>query len=387
MHPIVECQNAPNDPPALDERLYPMVTLTTKGGRSVTMTPESIFALVKHNGNPVLKTSKNIAPLLPMRFDLPQADTFNPFDPRYWYIAGLVTSGGILPQHSTHAACIHLTHDRKWEADLLHNFLDQYFEQFERATFTGRYPKTTVNETAFAVALASKMINNIAKRLALAPALDSLVSNGAFNGYGSWGEAILEKTSERSLFFLSGMITQESYAGFMAGFLAGMASAPTGRVFTHHTSRLVQAINEALFTDFGIPTELNINPHQDPVMYTARGRIAPHALLLRREHYLKVQDAGLAHWDQDYVLGGGEQAPLELVADPIDSITPAGNLPAVMICGNPIEVWKNFLFHSDFEPNEAAIELATMGEIFAEISDPAAVIANAPANMVYGGHI
>jgi hypothetical protein len=371
MHPIV-ASFRPTD------KLYQMVTLTTKGGREITLTPESLFGLVKVDGKPVIKVDRAIAPLPPMRFDAEQSGPFfNHLDPRYWYIAGLVISGGSLPRHPTHAAAVYYPESRAWEAQLVREFLERYFDQFEKPTFVGRHPKTTVAPGPFGVTLASKAINSIIKRIG-----EREPRTG-----GDYGDFILSESGEESsLSFLHGMTSEESYAGFMAGFLAGMSHEPDGRAFSHRNVHVVRVMNMVLFEDFGIPTELIINPNEDPVMYRGRKITNPHTLVLHREEYLKVQAAGLAHWDRDFLLNGGPHLPLDITLDSVASILPAGEDAGHPVTGDSGEFVShmNFLFHSEFEPNPAALDLATMKELFVEVLDPAEIIRRMPASMAQG---
>lgn len=374
MHPIV-ISYRPSD------KLYQMITLTTKGGREITLTPESLFGLVKVDGKVVLKTNKVIPNLLPMHFDTPQKEPFDRLDPRYWYIAGLVISGGNLPRHQTHAAVIYYPNSRAWEAEILRKFLVSYFEQFDKPSFVGRHPKTEVTDSPLGVALSSKMLNSIVNRLSHQPPKPS----------EDYGNFILSETDdERSLFFLRGMTSPEAYSGFMAGFLGGMAHAPNGRTFLHRSAQVVRTMNTVLFEDFGIPTELIINPHEDPVMSQWRKVNNPHTLVLHREEYLKVQEAGLAHWDQDFILHGGPHLPLNLTLDSVVSIRPSGEdngTPIIAGAGEEFVSYRNFLFHPEFEPNPTAIDIATMNELFAEVVNPAEIIKNMSASMAGGVHL
>lgn len=360
MRPIVHSPYSP------DLNTYPMVTLTTRSGRQITMTAESLFGLHKAGGQPVVHTNRLFPSLKPMRFDFKQDVPFWDQDPRYWYIAGFFTAAGDIPPHPTHAACARVQPDRVWELTLLKEFLDAYFDTFEKDSFIGRYPITEIRNSA----ISSKMVNMIVNRIGTVQ--EDRKDKGTF------GTLLLGGVNDDSLSFLNNMHGISAYAGFMAGILAGGTVIGPGRVIMHRNSRFLRALNHYLFVHFGIPSETDINPHEDPVLFYRTAGFNVHQLGIRRGDYLKIMDAGLAHWDEDYINHGGPQSPLDRYYDAITEIRPAGILPGIEleVDDNGVIHWGGFSFDPEFEVDARALDIATMEELFVDVVNPQKVLAD-----------
>jgi len=219
--------------------------------------------------------------------------------------------------------------------------------------------------------LSGKVINIIINRLA----------DAEFPITSTWGNRIIARASEPDWSFLHNMTYHRTYSAFMAGLLAGALDVPEGRLIVHRNSGFLREINQLLFEDLAIPTELRINPHEPKVLWTTKA-INFHALLIPRRHYLKVQDAGLSHWDRDYINGPGHDDPLGDYLDQAVSIEPAGTHEATIFEGEGEAALGDFVFELSFEPNEVALDIASMPELFTDVHNADEVIKNAPVHFI-----
>jgi hypothetical protein len=369
MHPIVASDTPistffnevePSTNTGGTERKVDMVRVTTKCGASIVVAPESLFGLKNVDGNPVIRLAMRLKPMAPINFNDPLADEFDPSDRRYWYICGMTVSAGTIPTELSHASRISIDEDRAWELEILANFLRAYYDKYDRPNLKVKrnVSITSVKTTYLGVTLASKPINAIMARLA------ATIPEW---GSSTWGNEICDATKDQQLNFLRNMYHADRYSAFMAGLLAGMKITPEGRLLRYKDRRFVHIVHDRLRDSFGVPTKITDHPYQPDVLALVRSGFYAHELLLPRAHYLKAQAASLAHWDNDLLNCGGEQSPLDIFPDEIASIEPVGRRTAMHVISRAPEVTLgNFVFKREFEPNDAAIEISTMPELWTE---------------------
>jgi len=336
-----------------------------------------------------------------MNFGLPQVEDFNHDDPRYWYIAGLALSSGVIPPSWNYNTSITLTNCRAFELDILQTFIINYVKAFESL----RMPEPTSTKTEFGTTLAGRCIGSLFKRLGEVK---------RFNSYRHVGDLISTFSgANHKIDFLAAIGTDDAYSGFMAGVLAGTTFDSEGRRLTHKNSLLLRVLHEILFDDFGIPTEIDVNPHEDAIKHTARLGNTKHNILLPRRHYLKVHAAGLALLEQDVLNGCAPQygatyrvpgatalnpyeqfawtcpellnqevksatvqADLHHYVDRVASVQPAGPHRAVRLIGSNEVDFHSFRIRLSFTPPDVALDLAADPVMFTDVENPTCVIAN-----------
>lgn len=343
----------------------PMVKVTTRTGRSICLSPESMFAIHKQNAAPIIDGHALGSTLPPMFFSAERQPISYEYDPRLWYICGLVLSSGKVTTDSR-AGRIYLPGSRRIEIERLHAFMVEFRAKNPR-TQGGRVPVDTRREVNDVVTQSSSIIDQIV-------ALCGIDANATLL---TMMENEIHDEIERRLFAnLMDHLPLYPRAGFLAGILAGSKVTPEGRVFTHRSALIVETVARWLWETYAVPTELSIHPLEPRVQWQKSGTTHPHSFLLRREFYQRVQAAGLAHWDEDMLFEGGS-AGVEPFADPIASILPMEPMKAVRLSGEGFVNINGFHLDLEFEVPEIATEIATMPELFADVLDPAAVLANA----------
>jgi hypothetical protein len=349
--------------------VFEMVRITTRNNFSLTMTPETLFSLCKRDGAPILRSTVPRHTLPPLNFDPSIYAISTRDDERFWYLAGLVFMAGKFSD-DTRPARIHLPVAREWELTHLKGFLEGVQSRTNARNGHRQVLEVKITRAGPLVTLTSRVIDRILESL-------TLVQHSSYRN-----PARFPVENEFNLLTNAELISPETHAAFMAGILAGSEIVPEGRKIAHTNSNVVMMLHTFL-KEFGIPTEVKINPYEPVILPQKRRTLHIHHLILYREHYTKVQAAGLAFWDRDLLFDGGKQSGLDLFTDPILKIEPAGVQRGFEVKGPGVGTFNGFVLDLNFTPNEIAMDIASMEELFADVSDPAAVIAAAPAHLTH----
>lgn len=330
-----------------------MACIVTETGRSITLTPESFFALDIRGGRVGIaceapsggEASGEMSAWLQEPAPFPKAAP-QLADPRLWFIAGLVVSTGKFVGSQSVPGRITLRAEMESLIDPVKQVLSAYADSIQLRDKNGQ-PHRIITKASWA---GTEISSHIVDRILSGP-LQSLV-----------------KPLTHEVCFPKLLGDACARQGFFAGLIAGMEPVAGGRRFIHRDSRMIRACNDFLFR-MGVPTIPNIHPHEPSVQAHTRG-CNPHHLLLLDEHAQFVDAAGLLALPSTSMAS----RPVAFY-DKVVSIRRAGRCEAIAIQADEPVVAEDFRLLPRFSVPAAALDLASMAELFAEVTEPSAVLA------------
>lgn len=363
MKPIVatSTQNVPEGNRSALDRPISMVRVVTQSGREIVCAPETLFGMATENGKPVIYPPR---PEGPFASDFPQLswNLHAPLDgatlsddPRLWYIAGLVMANGRYTLNPSIPARFLLPIERHGQAERLAAFLCDFGATIAAKSGKGVAWKVKIDDIGSHVQVSSRLID-----ILLAQTCGGFLEPVTLlpRGLDEPGGPILSPVAQ---------------IGLLSGLLRGAPMTDEGVAIQHRSASTVRWLHELLFWNFGVPSHLKVNPFEDEFMRQTTKVKNPHTVLVRREHFGFLNRTSL-------VTRLGEPGGILLCyLDPIASCKPCGEQEAIEIhAPTQATVIGGFVFDSEFELSEEALKIASMDEVFAEVTDPELVLATQP---------
>jgi hypothetical protein len=334
--------------------LREMITLTTKAGYSVTVSPETVFAIQSEDGVPLLKAATPPAWTPALNEEL----TWNGFssalgledflihDPHVWFLRGLVLSCGTYIATEARPCRITMT----VQDVILLNDIARWLREVAK-----RYTLLNKNGKEWEVKLAqSENLVWVQGRV-----LDFIV------------ESVFEPVTLEPVALLHSDVARMHH--LYAGMIRGAAVTHVGLAIQHRSAPVLSDIHHHLFRLGGLRSELKVNRNEEERQL--------HKTRIRNPHRLMIPSALLGSYLAAGVLSD-KNVPVsdEPYRDPIASVVAAGALNAYELTGDLLTV-DGFSLASTFTPPEEALTVATLPQLWGDVEDPERLLANSPVHM------
>lgn len=338
-----------------------MVRIETAGGFALTLAAESLFGLRKRGGEPVLCGGFSLAgKSLGLGFLVQQFKKVPGTDSRLWFIAGLILANGLHNARRTSRFSVPSTHAEL--AEQIANFTTNFATNHGLRDANGKVWEVSIRHTGPVIEVNSRVFNLM---------LDDYLGG------------LLTPVAHSVNFDVLGGALKQHQRAFFAGVFTGSRTSDEGTLFVHRDSRVVSALHDHLFRVLHVATWLRINVNEPTVTAHVWRIRNPHSLLMPNNRLGVAQTRHLCYWSYPQT-PEGESTPLPLeFTDPITAVTPVGLQPAVELHGTQDALVCGFRMAMEFEPNDLALEIASMDELFVDVRDPIGVLQRSPATTTH----
>lgn len=319
-----------------------LIEIETRSGMKLSLTPESVFSLIKHEGRVVLYNPPNVSlsTIRPPKWSDKVVKLEG--DWRRWYIIGALLSGGSVSGDYNRPARLILLHETSRTKSIV-GFLQRVSSVDDMLDKYDAQHRVSITYAGERAVITSRV-------------LDKLVKN------------IIEPRSMR-LFIDPLLLGREQFHGFISGLIAAMPLflSPDGisgaATFKHRDRYIVEMIHSALNDRAGIPSVLVTSNMEPSTQYQKHGS-EPHRLILSEGALRVCARLGL---------GGPRNTKADYTGirqEDIIRVTPIGKQEACIVVSrqdDPDHSTANwFLFRPLFQLNADATNLATMHAVFAD---------------------
>ena len=323
------------------ETRQPLVEITTTSGKSLTMAPESAFALHKTDSGALIRYApvEYATPAILNRLDW-FAD-LDDLEPRRYAIAGMIVGNGI-HLFNRYRASYTIVPDLDSTFEI-QSFLTRLGNKFvEDGLMHMNSNQVTCQETVGGWMIRSRIITLLV------------------------GNLLAEKTLTPT--FYPDMIDKALFHCFVRGLLSTAPRDGEDIVVRHRDAAAVRTLGEHLYYQFGVPCDICLHP-MEPRLQAALNVPEGHRFRLSSEHQNYAVLAGLLR-------GTGTEVSF-FKTDTIETITPLTKkvasiivLPGSLKRSRPLTA-NGFAFRDQFQIPVGIAEIASHPALLQDSSDPA----------------